>query len=151
VTDVEVLLTGDHVPVYAHPGDAGADLVATETVELGPGERATVGTGTAIALPDGYVAFVVPRSGLAAKHGITIVNTPGTVDAGYRGELRVILLNTDRSRPYTVSEGDRIAQLVVMPVSRARFVPVERLPGSHRGEHGFGSTGGFAEQGVTSE
>jgi dUTP pyrophosphatase len=149
VTDVEVLLSGEHVPEYAHPGDGGADLVASETVELGPGERATVGTGTAIALPDGFVAFVVPRSGLAAKHGITIVNTPGTVDAGYRGEIRVILLNTDRSEPYTITAGDRIAQLVVMPVSRARFVPVERLPGSHRGEGGFGSTG-YATQGVSS-
>ena len=149
MTDVEVLLSGEHVPEYAHPGDAGADLVATETVELGPGERATVGTGTAIALPDGYVAFVVPRSGLAAKHGITIVNTPGTVDAGYRGEIRVILLNTDRSTPYTITAGDRIAQLVVLPVTRARFVPVERLPGSHRGEGGFGSTG-YATQGVSS-
>lgn len=149
MTDVEVLLSGEHVPEYAHPGDAGADLIATETVELGPGERATVGTGTAIALPDGYVAFVVPRSGLAAKHGITIVNTPGTVDAGYRGEIRVILLNTDRSTPYTITAGDRIAQLVVLPVTRARFVPVERLPGSHRGEGGFGSTG-YATQGVSS-
>jgi dUTP pyrophosphatase len=149
VTDVEVLLSGEHVPEYAHPGDAGADLVATETVELGPGERATVGTGTAIALPDGYVAFVVPRSGLAAKHGITIVNTPGTVDAGYRGEIRVILLNTDRSEPYTIAAGDRIAQLVVLPVTRARFVPVERLPGTHRGDAGFGSTG-YATQGVSS-
>ena len=149
MTDVEVLLSGEHVPEYAHPGDAGADLIATETVELGPGERATVGTGTAIALPDGYVAFVVPRSGLAAKHGITIVNTPGTVDAGYRGEIRVILLNTDASEPYTITAGDRIAQLVVLPVARARFVPVERLPGSHRGEGGFGSTG-YATQGVSS-
>ena len=148
MTDVEVLLTGDHVPAYAHPGDAGADLVATETVVLGPGERATVGTGSAIALPDGYVAFVVPRSGLAAKHGITVVNTPGTVDAGYRGEIRVILLNTDRSTPYTVTAGDRIAQLIVMPVSRARFVPVERLPGSHRADGGFGSTG-YAQQGAS--
>jgi dUTP pyrophosphatase len=148
VTDVEVLLTGDHVPAYAHPGDAGADLVATETVELGPGERATVGTGTAIALPDGYVAFVVPRSGLAAKHGITVVNTPGTVDAGYRGEIRVILLNTDRSASYTVTPGDRIAQLIVMPVSRARFVPVEHLPGSQRADGGFGSTG-YAQQGAS--
>jgi dUTP pyrophosphatase len=149
VTDVEVLLSGEHIPEYAHPGDAGADLIATETVELGPGERATVGTGSAIALPDGYVAFVVPRSGLAAKHGITVVNTPGTVDAGYRGEIRVILLNTDRSAPYTIAAGDRIAQLVVLPVARARFVPVERLPGSHRGEGGFGSTG-YATQGVSS-
>jgi dUTP pyrophosphatase len=149
VTDVEVLLTGEHVPEYAHPGDAGADLVATETVELGPGERATIGTGTAVALPDGYVGLVVPRSGLAAKHGITIVNTPGTLDAGYRGEIRVILLNTDRSTPYTITAGDRIAQLIVIPVTRARFVPVERLPGSHRGEGGFGSTG-YATQGVSS-
>jgi dUTP pyrophosphatase len=149
VTDVEVLLSGEHVPEYAHPGDAGADLIATETVELAPGERATVGTGTAIALPDGFVAFVVPRSGLAAKHGITIVNSPGTVDAGYRGEIRVILLNTDRTTPYTITAGDRIAQLVVLPVTRARFVPVERLPGSHRGEGGFGSTG-YATQGVSS-
>ena len=148
MTDVEVLLTGEHIPAYAHPGDAGADLVAVETVELGPGERATVGTGTAIALPDGYVAFVVPRSGLAAKHGITIVNTPGTVDAGYRGEIRVILLNTDRSTPYTVTAGDRIAQLVILPVTRARFIPVDRLPGSLRGEGGFGSTG-YATQGVS--
>jgi dUTP pyrophosphatase len=149
VTDVEVLLSGEHIPEYAHPGDAGADLIATETVVLGPGERATVGTGSAIALPEGYVAFVVPRSGLAAKHGITVVNTPGTVDAGYRGEIRVILLNTDRAEPYTITAGDRIAQLVVLPVARARFVPVERLPGSHRGEGGFGSTG-YATQGVSS-
>ncbi len=149
MTDVEVLLSGEHVPGYAHPGDGGADLVATETVEIGPGERTTVGTGTAIALPDGFVAFVVPRSGLAANHGITIVNAPGTVDAGYRGEIRVILLNTDRSARYTITAGDRIAQLVVMPVTRARFVPVERLPGSQRGEGGFGSTG-TATQGVSS-
>lgn len=148
MTDVEVLLTGEHIPAYAHPGDAGADLIAAEDVVLGPGERAMVGTGTAIALPDGFVAFVVPRSGLAARHGITIVNTPGTVDAGYRGEIRVILLNTDRDEPYTVTTGDRIAQLVVLPVSRARFIPVERLPGSHRGEGGFGSTG-YAIQGAT--
>lgn len=149
MTDVEVLLSGEHVPEYAHPGDAGADLVASETVELGPGERAMVATGSAIALPDGYVAFVVPRSGLAAKHGITVVNSPGTVDAGYRGEIRVILLNTDRTASYTITAGDRIAQLVVLPVARARFVPVERLPGSHRGEGGFGSTG-YATQGVSS-
>ena len=129
------------VPGYAHPGDAGADLVANESVVLEPGERATVGTGVSIALPDGFVAFVVPRSGLAMKHGITIVNSPGTVDAGYRGEIRVTLLNTDRSEAYPVAVGDRIAQLIVMPVSRARFVPVETLPGSHRGAGGFGSTG----------
>ena len=138
---VNVLISGDRVPEYSHPGDGGADLMANEAVVLQPGERATVGTGVAIALPDGYVAFVVPRSGLAARHGITIVNTPGTVDAGYRGEIRVILLNTDNSVPYSVAIGDRIAQIIVMPVSRARFVPVDTLPGSHRGEAGFGSTG----------
>ena len=138
---VEVLLRGAEPPVYAHAGDAGADLVSTEDVTLAPGERAMVGTGVSIALPDGYVALVVPRSGLAAKHGITIVNTPGTVDAGYRGEIRVILLNTDAAEPYTVAVGDRIAQLLVLPVTRARFIPVERLPGTERGEGGFGSTG----------
>jgi dUTP pyrophosphatase len=138
---VEVLHVGEKSPVYSHPGDAGADLTAAEAVELAPGQRATVGTGTSIALPDGYVAFVVPRSGLAASHGITIVNSPGTVDAGYRGEIRVTLLNTDSSVPYSVAVGDRIAQLIVMPVSRARFIPVETLPGSHRGSAGFGSTG----------
>lgn len=137
---IEVLFTGA-APVYAHPGDAGADLVATEDVVLAPGERATVGTGLSIALPNGYVAFVVPRSGLAAKHGITIVNAPGTVDAGYRGEIKVTLLNTDARESYAIAVGDRIAQLIVMPVPRARFVEVERLPGSERGEGGFGSTG----------
>jgi len=146
---VEVLFRGDTLPSYAHPGDAGADLVSTEELVLAPGQRATVGTGAAIALPDGYVAFVVPRSGLAAKHGITIVNSPGTVDAGYRGEIRVTLLNTDLHESYTVGEGDRIAQLIVMPVSRARFIPVERLPGSDRGEGGFGSTG-YSTRGGTS-
>jgi dUTP pyrophosphatase len=148
VTDVEVLLTGEHLPVYAHPGDGGADLISAERIELGPGERALIGTGTAVALPDGYVGLVVPRSGLAIKHGLTLVNTPGILDAGYRGEIKVIMLNTDRSEPYTIEPGDRIAQLVIMPVTRARFVPVERLPGSHRGEGGFGSTG-YARQGAT--
>ncbi len=139
--DVDVLISGAEALVYAHPGDAGADLVASEAVVIGPGERATVGTGTAIALPDGFAAFVVPRSGLAARHGITIVNAPGTVDAGYRGEIRVTLLNTDRESSFSVEPGDRIAQLIIWPVARARFVPVESLPGSHRGERGFGSTG----------
>ncbi|GAA3746129.1 dUTP diphosphatase [Leifsonia bigeumensis] len=138
---VEVLFRGETIPEYAHPGDAGADLSAAEAVDLGPGERATVRTGVSIALPDGYVGFVVPRSGLAARHGITIVNSPGTVDAGYRGELRVTLLNTDSSEAYSVAVGDRIAQLIVMPVSRARFIPVGSLPGSDRGESGFGSSG----------
>ena len=145
---VDVLISAGETPAYSHPGDAGADLVATEAVTLEPGARATVGTGVAIALPDGYAAFVMPRSGLAAKHGVTIVNAPGTVDAGYRGEIRVTLLNTDTSVAYSVAIGDRIAQLVIMPVSRARFIPVETLPGSHRGDSGFGSTGYTATQGA---
>jgi dUTP pyrophosphatase len=140
-SSVEVLIQAAQVPVYSHPGDAGADLTSAEALRLAPGERRTVGTGVKIALPDGYAAFVVPRSGLAAKHGITIVNSPGTVDAGYRGELRVTLLNTDTSVPYDIAVGDRIAQVIIMPVTRAEFVPVETLPGSHRGEGGFGSTG----------
>lgn len=128
-------------PRYAHPGDAGADLVAAEPVRLEPGERALVGTGVRIALPEGFAAFVVPRSGLAAKHGITIVNSPGTVDAGYRGEIKVSLLNTDRSNAYDVAVGDRIAQLIIMPVTRANFIPVDELTQSARGTDGFGSTG----------
>jgi len=138
---IEVLIGSGQVPEYSHPGDAGADLHAAEAVELAAGGRATVGTGVTIALPDGYVGFVVPRSGLAAKHGITIVNSPGTVDAGYRGEIRVTLLNTDTSASYSVAVGDRIAQLIVQPVTRARFIQVKHLPGSQRGESGFGSTG----------
>jgi dUTP pyrophosphatase len=138
---VDVLIVASEQPVYAHPGDAGADLVAAEAVRLEPGARALVGTGVRIALPDGYVGFVVPRSGLAAKHGITIVNAPGTVDAGYRGELKVALLNTDAAEHYDVAVGDRIAQLIVMPVPRARFIPVTELPDSVRGAGGFGSTG----------
>lgn len=132
---------GERSPEYSHPGDAGADLAAAEAVTLAPGERATIGTGLSVALPNGFVGFVVPRSGLAARHGITIVNSPGTVDAGYRGEIRVTILNTDSSVPYSVAVGDRIAQLIVMPVSRANFTQVSSLPGSHRGEAGFGSTG----------
>ncbi|HRN29311.1 MAG TPA: dUTP diphosphatase, partial [Terrimesophilobacter sp.] len=132
---------GETAPSYALPGDAGADIRSAHDLVLQPGERATVGTGTAIALPEGFVAFVVPRSGLASKHGITIVNSPGTVDAGYRGELRVTLLNTDAREPYAISAGDRIAQLVIMPVSRAQFVAVESLTDSDRGTAGFGSTG----------
>jgi dUTP pyrophosphatase len=129
------------LPAYAHPGDAGADLCAAEDVALPPGGRATVGTGLAVAVPDGFAAFVHPRSGLAARHGITVVNAPGTVDAGYRGEVRVVLLNTDRHEPFTVRRGDRIAQLVVQPVTRVRFLDVAELPPSPRGEGGFGSTG----------
>ncbi|GAB2523317.1 dUTP diphosphatase [Microbacterium petrolearium] len=138
---VDVPIVAPVIPAYAHPDDAGADLVAAEAVRLEPGERALVGTGVRIALPEGHAAFVVPRSGLAAKHGITIVNAPGTVDAGYRGEIKVALLNTDAREAYDIAVGDRIAQLIVMPVPRARFVPVEELPESGRGEGGFGSTG----------
>jgi dUTP pyrophosphatase len=138
---VDVLIIAPDVPTYAHPGDAGADLVASEAVRLEPGRRAVVGTGVSIALPEGFAALVVPRSGLAAKHGITVVNSPGTVDAGYRGEIKVTLLNTDADSHYDIAVGDRIAQLIVMPVSRARFIPVETLPESVRGDGGFGSTG----------
>ncbi|MFF2052078.1 dUTP diphosphatase [Leifsonia sp. NPDC058194] len=138
---VDVPIIAGLLPTYAHPGDAGADLCAAEAVTLAPGERHTVATGVSIALPDGYAAFVVPRSGLAMRHGITIVNSPGTVDAGYRGEIRVTVLNTDRSMPYDIAVGDRIAQLIVMPVTRARFIPVDTLPDSHRGTAGFGSSG----------
>jgi dUTP pyrophosphatase len=133
---------GAILPVYAHPGDAGADLSCAHDVVLGPGERSTVATGVRIALPDGYAAFVHPRSGLAARHGITVLNAPGTVDAGYRGEIRVTLLNTDRSTPVTFHRGDRIAQLVVQRVEQVSFIEVEELPTSVRGEGGFGSTGG---------
>lgn len=138
---MDIPIIASHVPVYAHPGDAGADLVSTEAVRLEPGQRALVGTGVRIALPEGYAAFVVPRSGLAAKHGITIVNAPGTVDAGYRGEIKVSLLNTDATEAYDIAAGDRIAQIVIMPVPQARFIPVDDLPDSTRGEGGFGSTG----------
>ena len=129
------------LPAYAHPGDAGADLCAAEDVVLPPGGRATVGTGIAIAVPDGHAGFVHPRSGLASRHGVTVVNAPGTIDAGYRGEVRVVLLNTDPDEPFTVRRGDRIAQLVVQPVTTVRFVDVAELPASPRGEAGFGSTG----------
>ncbi len=131
-------------PGYAHPGDAGADLVTRVDVVVPPQGRVTVPTGIAIALPDGYAAFVHPRSGLAARHGLTIVNAPGTVDAGYRGEIAVTLLNTDTSVPVELHRGDRIAQLVVQRVERASFVEVAELPGSHRGAGGFGSSGGWA-------
>lgn len=148
---VEVLLvmTDDELPEpsYAHPGDAGADLVTAVDVVLPPLGRATVPTGVRIALPDGYAAFVHPRSGLAARHGLTIVNAPGTVDAGYRGEIQVTLLNTDAEHPVTLHRGDRIAQLVVQRVERARFVRARRLPGSHRGTAGLGSSGGWRDGG----
>ncbi|WP_087100663.1 dUTP diphosphatase [Nocardiopsis sp. JB363] len=132
------------LPSYAHPGDAGADLYTATDVVLAPGERVTVPTGLAIALPDGYAAFVHPRSGLAARCGLTIVNAPGTVDAGYRGEIRVTLLNTDSHTPVELARGDRIAQLVIQRVERAVFVEADTLPDSVRGSGGFGSTGGHA-------
>jgi dUTP pyrophosphatase len=132
------------VPAYAHPGDAGADLATTVDVRLEPGERALVPTGISVALPAGYVALVHPRSGLAARCGLSIVNSPGTVDAGYRGEIKVALVNLDPREPIVLHRGDRIAQLVVQRVEEARFVEVEALPGSVRGEGGYGSTGGFA-------
>src|ERR1700684_4311812 len=141
---------GVPLPGYALPGDAGADLTAAHDVELAPGERAIVGTGIAIALPVGYAAFVHPRSGLAAKHGVTLVNAPGTIDAGYRGEIKVILLNTDATRPVSLRRGDRIAQLVVQRVEHVSFREVTALPGSARGEDGFGSTGGPAGRQVRS-
>jgi len=131
------------LPAYSHAGDAGADLCCCESFTLDPGERRLVGTGVAVALPEGYAGFVHPRSGLAARFGITVVNSPGTVDAGYRGEIMVCLLNTDRSRPVSFAAGDRIAQLVVQPVVRARFTLVDELPGSDRGIGGHGSTGGI--------
>ena len=128
------------VPTRAYAGDAGLDLAACERIELGPGERATVGTGLAVAIPDGHAGFVQPRSGLALRHGITIVNTPGLVDSGYRGELKVILLNTDAREPFVVEPGMRIAQLVVLPVPELDPVEVDELPASERGVRGFGSS-----------
>lgn len=134
-------------PSYAHPGDAGADLHAREDVVLEPGERALVPTGVAIALPDGWAAFTHPRSGLAHRHGVTIVNAPGTVDAGYRGELFVDLVNLDPREPFTVRRGDRIAQLVVQQVARVEFEERDSLPDSPRGETGHGASGGFGDRG----
>ena len=131
------------VPSYAHEGDAGADLCAREDVTLAPGQRALVPTGVALGLPLGFVGLIHPRSGLATKHGLTVVNAPGTVDAGYRGELKVTLLNTDASTPIVLKRGDRIAQLVIQKVERARFLQVQELDDTARGAGGFGSTGGF--------
>ena len=145
------------LPAYAHPGDAGADLVTTTDVVLAPGERAVVGTGVAIALPDGYAGFVHPRSGLAARAGLSVVNTPGTIDSGYRGEIRVCLINHDPVAPLRLRRGDRIAQLVVQRVEHAVFVEVEDVAthdGGTRGTGGYGSTGGHATlaiHGVTEE
>jgi dUTP pyrophosphatase len=145
MSSVEVLITrldpDIPLPRYAKGGDAGADIVSRIDITLAPGERALVPTGIAIALPDGYVALVHPRSGLAIKHGVTMVNAPGTVDAGFRGELQIILINHDKSESVSFKRGDRIAQLVIQKVERAEFVEVRDLPGSGRGTGGFGSTG----------
>lgn len=146
----EVLLTrldpDMPIPAYAHPGDAGADLCTTVAAVLEPGERAVLPTGIAIALPDGLAAFVHPRSGLAMRYGVALVNAPGTVDAGYRGEIKVAVINLDPVAPVRFERGDRIAQLVIQPVVRGVFIEVAQLPGSHRGDGGFGSTGGHAGQ-----
>ncbi|NUU30885.1 dUTP diphosphatase [Arthrobacter sp. C9C5] len=145
---LKMLDDGLQPPSYAHPGDAGADLRAREDVVLGPGERRLVPTGVSIALPDGFVALIHPRSGLATKHGLTVVNAPGTVDAGYRGEIAVTLLNTDRDEAIELRRGDRIAQMVIQRVEYAEFVPVQELSDSVRGGGGFGSTGGFGAPGA---
>jgi dUTP pyrophosphatase len=132
------------LPAYAHPGDAGADLMTTVDVTLAPGERALVPTGIAIAFPEGYVALVHPRSGLAARHGLSLVNTPGTIDAGYRGEIKVLLINHDPTETVELKRGDRVAQLVFQRVEQAALTEVEALPESVRGAGGYGSTGGSA-------
>ncbi len=137
---VQRLHDGATLPVRAYDGDAGLDISASERVELGPGERAAVGTGLSVAIPEGHAGFVQPRSGLAVRHGITVLNTPGLVDAGYRGELKVVLLNTDRSERFVVEPGMRIAQLVVVPVALPEPREVSELPDSERGEKGFGSS-----------
>ncbi|MBA0125724.1 dUTP diphosphatase [Haloechinothrix sp. YIM 98757] len=147
MSTVQVALTridpGMPVPHYAQPGDAGADLATTTDAVLAPGQREVLGTGIAIALPVGYAAFVHPRSGLAARAGLSIVNSPGTIDAGYRGEIKVCLINHDPVEPIVLNRGDRIAQLIVQRVEQARFVEVETLEHSARGTAGYGSTGGW--------
>jgi dUTP pyrophosphatase len=142
VIDVSIrrLRPDAHLPDQAYEGDAGMDLAACEGVTIEPGERAVVPTGLAIEIPDGYAGFVQPRSGLAVRHGIGIVNTPGLIDSGYRGEIRVVLINTDREQRFTVEPGMRIAQLVIVPVAAARFVEVDELAASERGSRGFGSS-----------
>jgi len=142
VIDVSIrrLRPDAHLPEQAYEGDAGMDLAACEAVTIEPGERAVVPTGLAIEIPAGYAGFVQPRSGLAVRHGIGIVNTPGLIDSGYRGEIRVVLINTDREQRFTVEPGMRIAQLVIVPVAAARLVEVDELAGSERGSRGFGSS-----------
>lgn len=139
---VRLLSPAGEAPAYALPGDAGADLSVAEDVELAPFQRALVGTGVAVAIPEGYAGFVHPRSGLAHRLGLSLVNAPGTIDAGYRGEIKVNVINLDPATPLVLRRGDRVAQLVVQPVVRARFVPVDELPDSERGTGGHGSTGG---------
>jgi len=142
VIDVPVrrLRPDAHLPEQAYEGDAGMDLSACEAVTIEPGERAVVPTGIAVEIPDGYAGFVQPRSGLAVRHGIGIVNSPGLIDSGYRGEIQVVLLNTDREQRFTVEPGMRIAQLVIQPVAVARLVVVDELASSERGSRGFGSS-----------
>jgi dUTP pyrophosphatase len=143
VTEVQVTRLRDdaHVPRQAYAGDAGLDLAACERLTLAPGERAVVSTGVAVAIPDGYAGFVQPRSGLAARHGLSVVNSPGLIDPGYRGELKVVLLNTDQVAPFTIEPGMRVAQLVILPVPAVELVEVEELPESaERGARGFGSS-----------
>lgn len=140
MNEVHVLVAAENLPAYARPGDAGADLQSTDRAVLAPGERALVGTGVRIALPDGFVGLVHPRSGLAVKHGITVLNTPGTIDAGYRGEIKVILINLS-DQEYAIEPGDRIAQLVLLPVVRATLEVVDTFIDSARGAGGFGHTG----------
>ena len=148
---IQRLDPGMPVPEYAHAGDAGADLRTTVDAHLEPGERALLPTGIALALPDGYAAFVHPRSGLAVKYGVSLVNAPGTVDAGYRGEIKVSVVNLDPRAPVSFSRGDRIAQLVVQEVLRADFVDADSLPDSVRGETGHGASGGFGPKGSAAE
>lgn len=138
---IKVLVQAEKLPRYALPGDAGADLVATERIELKPGQRAKVATGVRVQLPEGYALFVMPRSGLAAKHGVTVLNAPGVVDAGYRGEIFVPLINHDLTETFVIEPGDRIAQMVIMQVPQVELVQVAKLDASARGEAGFGSTG----------
>lgn len=146
VTEVQIQRLSDDVPIpsYAHPADAGADLVSTIDVTLAPGERTLVPTGIALALPVGFAAFIHPRSGLALRHGLSVVNTPGTIDAGYRGEIKVLLINHDLHEPMEIVAGDRIAQLVIQRVEQAMFIEVDSLPDSARGDGGYGSSGGHA-------
>jgi dUTP pyrophosphatase len=140
--DLPILISSPNgVPVYAHAGDAGCDLRSSHAAVIEPGERLTVSTGISIAIPAGYVGLVHSRSGLAANHGVVVLNSPGTVDAGYRGEIRVTLLNTDKNKAFEVQPGDRIAQLLFQKIDIARFIEVETLPATERGENGFGSTG----------